>query len=66
MTRWEKQMFEASFTPGEIKKLASTKSYYAGTCGGVDLYLKRGWVYRVKAIVAKHNDKFNLKGGGNE
>lgn len=51
MTRWEKQMFEASFTPSEIRQLTSTKSYYAGTCGGVDLYLKRGWVYKIKSIV---------------
>ena len=51
MTRWEKQMFEASFTPAEINKLVNTKSYYAGTCGGVDLYLKRGLMYKVKSIV---------------
>lgn len=52
MTRWEKQMFEASFTPAEIRQLTSTKSYYAGTCGGVDLYLKRGLTYKLKSIVS--------------
>ena len=51
MTRWEKQMFEVSFTQEEINRLANTKSYYAGTCGGVDLYLKRGLMYKVKSIV---------------
>ena len=51
MSRWEKQMFEASFTPSEINKLVNTKSYYAGTCGGVDLYLRRGIEYKIKSIV---------------
>lgn len=51
MTRWEKQMFEASFTPGELNRLTATKSYYAGSCGGIDLYLRRGLMYKVKSIV---------------
>ena len=51
MTRWEKQKLEISYTPAELNRLTATKSYYAGTCGGVDLYLKRGWVYRLRSIV---------------
>ena len=51
MTRWERQKLEINFTPAEINRLANTKSYYAGTCGGIDLYIKRGWVYRLKSIV---------------
>lgn len=51
MTRWEKQKLEISYTPAELNRLMATKSYYAGTCGGIDLYLKRGWVYRLKSIV---------------
>ena len=51
MTRWEKQKLEISFTPAELNRLTATKSYYAGTCGGIDLYLKRGWAYKIKSIL---------------
>ena len=51
MTRWERQKLEINFTPAEINRLANTKSYYAGSCGGIDLYLKRGLGYKIKSIV---------------
>lgn len=51
MTRWEKQKLEISYTPVELNRLTATKSYYAGTCGGVDLYLRRGIEYKIKSIV---------------
>ena len=51
MTKWEKQKLEISYTPAELNRLMGTKSYYAGTCGGIDLYLKRGLMYKVKSIV---------------
>ena len=47
--QYKRQLLETTFTQDELNRLYNTKSYYAGSVGVVDVYKRRGLIYRVKA-----------------